>query len=110
MGTGTEDLSQDSSEPAKLSLDLRCKEALQKGKDGSISGTKVPYYPALGSVRPESECLFIFTVMENSTSLTPQALWAMPTVPCPTLPTNPLSGFFPWPSLYFVLCFEGAAV
>lgn len=99
MGTGAEDVSQDSSEPAELALDLRCKEAFRKGKDGSISGTKVPYYPALGSVRPGSECLLILTVLETSASLTPQARRTMPTV------YLRLSPFSPWPTPYFVLCF-----
>lgn len=42
IGTGAEDLSQESPAPANLFLDLRCKEAFQKGKDGSVSSTTVP--------------------------------------------------------------------
>lgn len=96
MGRGAEDLSQDSSEHAKLSLDLHCKEAFQKGKDSSI--TRVPCYPPLGSVRPGSECLFILTVMENSTNLTPQARGQCPQCTCAPPPRQP-SPFSPWPTL-----------
>lgn len=42
MDIGADDLSQESPEPAKLCLELRCKEAFQKGKDGSVSSTSVP--------------------------------------------------------------------